>query len=90
MPGRTCLASIKSKGGKSKSFNRGLLSASAICGPLDKAETEKDRMDGVEARIELLLIALRRWGGEARERRRQMEKEEDQRGQIRDLREEWG
>jgi len=68
MPGRTCLGSTTSKGGKSKFCRRGLPSTASFSGEEAAMEGEKEE----EARIgEVDLRSV--W--------RQKEKEEDQRGQ---------
>lgn len=73
IPGRTCLASTTSKGGKSKSRVRGLASmdsSTAVAAAIDREESEEQWRES-EGALEVDLWRV--W--------RQKENEEDQRGQ---------
>lgn len=75
IPGRTCLASTTSKGGKSKSWRRGLFSMDSSIGREEErrvAEQEKEECERKE--VGLVMVDLCKvW--------RQRENEEDQSGQ---------
>lgn len=83
MPGRTCLASIESKGGKSKSFRSGLLSISSLA---DILEGDPETVDALENDLTAVTGSGSGFLGLVFDLRRQKENEEDQRGQDWDFR----